>query len=88
MRIVRIPIEDRIDLHTFRPADIPGVLKEYIRACIQADILTIRVIHGKGSGRLKKTVSHCLAQNPHVVSACEADAGSGGWGAMIVELKK
>lgn len=85
---IHIPIEDEIDLHTFRPVDVPGVLQEYIRACIQADIFTVRVIHGKGSGRLKRRVSHCLTRHPNVVSARDADAGSGGWGATIVELQK
>jgi DNA-nicking Smr family endonuclease len=84
---VKIPIEDVIDLHTFNPKEIPDLLEEYFAACIEADISVIRVIHGKGTGILKKRVQALLKKNPLVSSYRDAPTDAGGWGATLVELK-
>ena len=84
---VRIPIEDVIDLHTFNPKDIPDLLEEYFIACIEAEIFVIRIIHGKGTGILKKRVQAVLAKNPLVSSYRDAPIDAGGWGATLVNLK-
>jgi DNA-nicking Smr family endonuclease len=51
---VRLPIEDVLDLHTFSPRDVPELLEDYFDECLKAGILSVRLIHGKGSGILKK----------------------------------
>ena len=88
MEPVKIPIEDVIDLHTFRPKDVPDLLEDYFSACIDKGIFSVRVIHGKGKGILKKRVQEILSKNPMVESFRDASPGAGGWGASIVELKK
>ena len=88
MEPVKIPIEDIIDLHTFRPKDVPDLLEDYFSACIDKGISSVRVIHGKGKGILKKRVQEILSENPMVESFRDASPGAGGWGASIVELKK
>ncbi|MBT9439530.1 MAG: DNA mismatch repair protein MutS [Desulfobacterales bacterium] len=88
MEPVKIPIEDIIDLHTFRPKDVPDLLEDYFSACIDKGIFSVRVIHGKGKGILKKRVQEILSKNPMVESFRDASPGAGGWGASIVELKK
>ncbi|MCD4778622.1 MAG: Smr/MutS family protein [Desulfobacterales bacterium] len=88
MEPVKIPIEDIIDLHTFRPKDVPDLLEDYFSACIDKGIFSVRVIHGKGKGVLKKRVQEILSKNPMVESFRDASPGAGGWGASIVELKK
>ena len=85
---VRIPIEDVIDLHTFNPKDVPDLLEEYFIACIAVDIFAVRVIHGKGTGILRKRVQAVLEKNPLVSSYRDAPIDAGGWGATIVELKR
>jgi len=84
---VNIPIEDVLDLHTFGPKDIPDLLEEYFIACIEARIYAVRIIHGKGTGVLKKRVQTILAKNPLVTSYRDAPIDAGGWGATLVELK-
>jgi DNA-nicking Smr family endonuclease len=84
--IVEIPITDSIDLHTFRPGEVSEVLTEYFLACRQKGILEVRVIHGKGTGRLKAGVEAFLDKSPDVVSFGPADPRSGGWGATLVTL--
>jgi dsDNA-specific endonuclease/ATPase MutS2 len=88
MNAIRIPIEDVIDLHTFRPADIPDLIEDYIDECIRAGLTSVRIIHGKGMGRQKARVRELLRRNPRVLSFTDAPREAGGWGATIVALKK
>ena len=88
MRPVKMPIEDTLDLHTFKPKDVPDLLVDYFAACIDANIYSVRVVHGKGKGILKKRVQELLKNNPLVESFSNAPYGAGGWGATLVELKR
>ena len=84
---VKMPIEDTLDLHTFHPKDVPDLLHEYFRSCMEAGIFSVRVIHGKGLGHLKKRVKTVLAKDRLVASYQDAPPEAGGWGATLVELK-
>ena len=83
-----MPIEDILDLHTFQPRDIPGLLDDYFAACIEKQIYSVRIVHGKGKGILKKRVQELLKKNPMVLSFKDAPYDAGGWGATLVELKQ
>lgn len=85
---IKIPIEDVLDLHTFLPREVPDLLNDYLQACRTEGILTLRLIHGKGTGVLKKRVQGILKKHPLVASFSDAPAEAGGWGATIVRLKK
>ena len=85
--IVRIPIEDVLDLHTFQAKEILHLLDDYFEACIQKNIFSVRVIHGKGGGLLRERVRSILARHPMVKCYGDASAGDGGWGATQVQLK-
>ena len=85
---IKIPIEDTLDLHTFRPEDLPNLLVDYFTECLEAGIFSVRIIHGKGKGILKKRVQGLLSKNPLVDSFIDAPPQAGGWGATLVELKK
>jgi DNA-nicking Smr family endonuclease len=87
MEPVEIPIGDVLDLHTFKPKDIPDLLQEYFDACIAKGIFAVRIIHGKGHGILKKRVESHLKKNPMVATFRGAPPEAGGWGATLVELK-
>jgi dsDNA-specific endonuclease/ATPase MutS2 len=88
MKPVIVPIEDVIDLHTFRPRDIPDLIEDYLAECVRAGFASVRIIHGKGTGAQKKRVRELLGKNPHVQSFADAPLEAGGWGATIVELKR
>ena len=88
MQPVKMPIEDTLDLHTFKPKDMPDLLVDYFAACIDANIYSVRVVHGKGKGILKKRVQELLKKNPLVGSFRNAPYEAGGWGATLVELKR
>jgi dsDNA-specific endonuclease/ATPase MutS2 len=87
MQPVILPIEDVIDLHTFRPRDIPDLIEDYIAECVRAGFRSVRIIHGKGTGAQKKRVREILRRNPAVHSFTDAPAEAGGWGATVVELQ-
>ena len=81
-----IEIKDVIDLHTFHPKDIPELLDDYIRACVEKSYSSVRIIHGKGKGFLKARVEKILKRHPLVISFQAAPPEAGGWGATIVIL--
>jgi DNA-nicking Smr family endonuclease len=84
---VELPIDGILDLHAFRPRDVKELLPDYLAACREKGILEVRVIHGKGSGMLRKTVHSLLGRMPGVASFRTAGEDAGGWGATIVILK-
>ena len=88
MEPIIIPIEDVIDLHTFKPKEVPDLLEDYFQACVEAGIYYVRVIHGKGQGILKKRVWHILQKNDLVIAFRDAPSEAGGWGATLVALNQ
>ncbi len=82
-----LPIDGTLDLHAFRPGELGSLIPEYIEACLQKDIYQLRIIHGKGTGNLRRSVHVLLERNEHVESyALAGDKSS--WGATLVELKR
>ena len=84
---LRIPIEDRIDLHAFSPREVASVVEEYIEAAARKRYREVRVIHGKGTGAQRAAVRALLARHPRVESYSDAPPEAGGWGATRVTLK-
>lgn len=84
---IRLPIEDVLDLHAFRPREIGDLLDDYIAECTAAGIFSIRIIHGKGSGTLKQRVRSLLERHPMVAGFGDAPPDAGGWGATLVALR-
>jgi dsDNA-specific endonuclease/ATPase MutS2 len=81
-----LPIEGTLDLHTFRPSDVKDLIPDYIAECRARGILEIRIIHGKGTGALRRTVHALLDRAPEVEGYRTADGSGGGWGATVVTL--
>ena len=84
---VEVPITGELDLHTFRPKEIGSLLPEYFRECRMKGLLSVRVIHGKGSGSLREGVHRLLERLPEVESFRLGDQTSGSWGATLVRLR-
>jgi DNA-nicking Smr family endonuclease len=83
---VVLHFDDVLDLHPFKPKDIPSVVEEFIEECRRAAILEVRLIHGKGAGIQRAIVRSLLDKHPAVISFKDAPAEAGGWGATIVSL--
>ena len=84
---VEYPITDELDLHAFRPKEVKEVVPDYLAACRGKGILSVRVIHGKGRGNLRRTVHSILEKLEWVASFCPSSELMGGWGATMVRLR-
>jgi DNA-nicking Smr family endonuclease len=84
---VHLPIEDALDLHSFRPADVPSVVDEYLIAAHARGFSEVRLIHGRGIGVQRAIVQSLLAKHPLVAGYADAPEARGGRGATLVRLR-
>ena len=84
---VELPIDGVLDLHTFAPREVGDLVPEWIEACRAQGIRELRIVHGKGSGALRRTVHAILARRADVLEFHLAPAERGGWGATLVTLR-
>jgi DNA mismatch repair protein MutS2 len=77
-----------IDLRGYRAAEIEAMLEEYLENAYRSGMPFVRIIHGKGTGALRKVVRDLLAQHPVVASYESAPANQGGDGATVALLKQ
>lgn len=80
-------VPEELDLHTFLPRECADVVEEYVRAAHEAGRPFVRIIHGKGTGTLRRIVHSVLEKHPAVAAFRLGDEKSGSWGATLVELK-
>ncbi len=84
---IELPIDGTLDLHTFDPREVKDLLTHYLDACRARGILQARIVHGKGTGTLLRSVHSALGKLSCVLSFRLAGTGAGGWGATLVELR-
>jgi dsDNA-specific endonuclease/ATPase MutS2 len=84
---VPFPITGELDLHTFQPADLDDLIPAYLAECAARHLNGLRIIHGKGTGRLRARVHSLLRHSPLVRSYRLGDERSGSWGATVVTLR-
>jgi len=84
---VHLPIEDSLDLHSFRPADVASVVEEYLAQAHARGFAEVRLIHGRGIGVQRSIVQSLLARHPLVTGYVDAPEDRGGRGATLVRLR-
>ncbi len=84
---VPLPLDGTLDLHGFRPAEVGALVPEWIEASHAAGLRALRIVHGKGTGALRRSVEAILSRHPLVASFRTAQEDGGGWGATLVELR-
>lgn len=84
---IEIPIDGVLDLHTFAPKEVRDLVAHYVEQCATRGIDEVRIVHGKGTGTMRRTVHAVLERDPLVVSFRLAGEGEGGWGATLVKLR-
>ena len=82
-----MPIEDSLDLHTFAPRDVKGLVTEYLSLAAEKGFAEVRIIHGKGDGTLRRIVHGVLETHPRVAGFRLGGDGGGGWGATFATLR-
>jgi len=83
---VELPIDGVLDLHTFRPADAKALVADYLDECRARGILEVRIIHGKGTGTLRRIVHSVLDRRTDIRHYAIAGDGSS-WGATLVTIR-
>lgn len=85
--VAELPIDGVLDLHTFAPREIPDLVPTWIDECRARGIKELRIVHGKGTGTLRRTVHAILARRTDVAEFGLAPRERGGWGATLVILR-
>jgi DNA mismatch repair protein MutS2 len=61
-------------------------VEEYLDNAFDAGVPLVRIVHGKGTGTLRRVVRERLASNPIVASFETAEPSAGGEGVTVVHL--
>lgn len=64
------------------------IIDKYLDDCILSSLDKIRIVHGKGTGKLRQGIHTFLKKHPHVKSYRLGTFGEGEMGVTVVELKK
>ena len=64
------------------------IVDKFLDDCYLAKLETVRIIHGKGTGKLRDGIHQFLKVNPHVESFRMGTFGEGEMGVTVVKLKK
>ena len=84
---VPLPITGELDLHTFDPRDLGELIPAYLDECAARGLREVRIVHGKGTGTLRRTVQALLQRCPNVAAIRQGNETNGSWGATIVTLR-
>ncbi|MEO7084051.1 MAG: Smr/MutS family protein, partial [Gemmatimonadaceae bacterium] len=81
---VHVPTE--IDLRGMRPDEAEGAMLNALDAAIHADMRTLRIIHGKGTGALRERVTEMLQKDTRVRGFRLGAWNEGGTGVTLAEF--
>jgi DNA mismatch repair protein MutS2 len=76
-----------LDLHGQNVDDAVIILDKYLDDAFLAGLTQVSIVHGRGTGALRKGVWQHLRSHPHVAKLRQGEYDEGGVGATIVTLK-
>jgi DNA mismatch repair protein MutS2 len=82
-----LDVSTEIDLRGMRAEEILVPLQTALDAAITADLPSLRIIHGKGTGALREVVNELLKTDGRVRSYRPGGVGEGGAGVTVAELR-
>jgi len=80
------PITGEIHLRRLTVDEALPKLDKYLDDAFMAGLCQVRVIHGKGTGTLRRVIREQLAKHPLVKSFRAGEYGEGEAGVTVVEL--
>ncbi|HEV3030340.1 MAG TPA: Smr/MutS family protein, partial [Polyangia bacterium] len=94
------PARQRVAIEVDRPTDAPAeinligqrareavdALAAFLDRAVRAGLSEVRVVHGIGSGALRRAVHEFLEGSPYCAAFRESDQAAGGAGVTIAEL--
>lgn len=81
-----IDVATEIDVRGVRAGDVDDLVMQAVDAAIRADLKSLRVIHGKGTGALRERVAEMLRKDTRVRTFRPGGFNEGGTGVTMVEL--
>lgn len=80
-------VKAELDLRGVRYDDAMNRIEKYIDDALLAGYHQVSIIHGKGTGALRKGVKQFVASHPRIKSSRDGGMNEGGLGNTVVELK-
>jgi DNA mismatch repair protein MutS2 len=84
--VPEVEAKSEIDLRGLRAAEIEDVVMQAVDSAVRADLKSIRIIHGKGTGALRERVAEMLRKESRVASFRLGAWNEGGAGVTVAEL--
>jgi DNA mismatch repair protein MutS2 len=81
-----IEVKTEVDVRGHRVDEAEGALLQALDAAIRADLRSLRIIHGKGTGALRELVNEMLRKDTRVKGFRLGAWNEGGAGVTIVDL--
>lgn len=76
-----------LDLRGMRAEDALDALDRYLENAYLAGLPFVRIIHGKGTGRLRQVIREALRESPHVKRQESGQDNEGGDGVTVAHLE-
>ncbi|WP_291628211.1 endonuclease MutS2 [Clostridium sp.] len=80
-------VESRVDLRGMDSEEACYKVDKYLDEAYMANLGEVTIVHGKGTGVLRKAINDMLKRHPHVKNYRLGEYGEGGDGVTIVVLK-
>jgi len=85
---VELDVGDVLDLHSFPPAEVGSLVRDYLDLAAERGFAQVRIVHGRGIGVQRERVRRILAADPRVEAFGDAPSDAGGWGATWARLRE
>ncbi len=81
-------IREELSIHGMLVKEGIDLTDKYLDDAYLAGLLSVRILHGKGTGALRSAVHKALETNPHVADFRYAPHNEGGEGVTVVKFKE
>lgn len=81
-------VQEELCIHGMLVKEGLDTADKYLDDAYLAGLLSVRILHGKGTGALRSAVHEALKTNPHVTSFQYASPSEGGEGVTVVKFKE
>ncbi len=81
-------VKEELCIHGMLVSEGLDVTDKYLDDAYLAGLLSVRILHGKGTGALRSAVHETLDANPHVANYQYAPQSEGGEGVTVVKFKE
>jgi DNA mismatch repair protein MutS2 len=75
------------DLRHLRAEDAVRDLEKFVDDAVLAGLDSVRIVHGKGEGVLRRVTREVLSRHPHIVSYRDGEPGEGGQGVTVAVIE-